>query len=138
MLGAFSADLTALAGFFARPWDEPAPGLTEGNRAWLLNQAGFELRALGRLAEAVEPMRAGLEFRIVQKDWKNGAISAGNLSELFLTLGDVPRAVAARLVGPRRHRRLGRRGRGPAAGVPRGAGAGGTVLRVAGPFRLAS
>ncbi len=94
-LGAFSADLTALAGFFARPWDEPAPGLTGGDRAWLLNTAGFELRALGRLAEAVEPMRAAAELVKTHEDWKNAAAGAGNLSELFLTLGDVPRAVAS-------------------------------------------
>ena len=92
-LGAFSADLTALAGFFTRTWDQPAPGLTEGNRAWLLNTAGFELRALGRLAEAVGPMRAGLDNYIAQENWKHAAKVAGNLSELLLTLGEVPQAV---------------------------------------------
>jgi tetratricopeptide (TPR) repeat protein len=50
-------------------------------------------RALGRLTEAVEPMRAGLERVVGQEDWKNAAISAGNLSELELTLGDVAGAV---------------------------------------------
>jgi len=45
------------------------------------------------LAEAVEPMQAGLEARIAQKHWKNAAIVASNLSQLTLTLGNVPRAV---------------------------------------------
>ena len=92
-LGAFGADLAALAGFFETPWRRPAPGLTEGDQAFVLNQAGADLRALGRLQEAVEPMQAGLQARISQEDWKNAAKSAGNLSELYLTIGDPPQAL---------------------------------------------
>ncbi len=94
-LGAFGAELTALAAFFDRPWDRPSARLTEAARAWLLNEAGFVLRALGRLPEAVQPLRAGLEARIVAKNWEGAAIVAGNLSELTLTLGEVAGAVAA-------------------------------------------
>jgi tetratricopeptide (TPR) repeat protein len=94
-LGAFGAALTALAALFDRPWHRPSARLTEADRAWLLNAAGFVLRALGRLPEAVQPMRAGLEARIAQKNWKSAAIIAGNLSELTLTLGEVADAVAA-------------------------------------------
>jgi tetratricopeptide (TPR) repeat protein len=93
-LGASASDLTALAGFFDRPWSQPSGRLTAAFQAFVLNEAAFVLRALGRLTEAVEPMEAGLEARIAQENWKNAAISAGNLSELTLTLGDVPRAVA--------------------------------------------
>ncbi len=94
-LGAFGADLVAVAAFFARPWREPLPIQPEGEQAWLLAMAGFELRALGRLAEAVEPMRAAMEFDLAGMDWKNAAVQAGNLSQLHLTLGDVARAVAS-------------------------------------------
>ena len=38
-------------------------------------------------------MRAGLEMGVKQEDWKNAAISASNLSELELTLGEVAGAV---------------------------------------------
>jgi hypothetical protein len=31
------------------------------------------LRALGRVTEAVEPMRANLRLNVEQKDWKNAA-----------------------------------------------------------------
>jgi hypothetical protein len=55
--------------------------------------AGFGLRALGRTREAAEPMQASLEAAIARKDWKNAAIAAGNLSELFLTMGDLARAL---------------------------------------------
>ncbi len=92
-LGAVGADLGAVACFFEVPWSRVSPALTDAARAWLLNEAAFRLRALGRLGEALEPMRAGLEMRIEQEDWKNASISAGNLSELELTLGEVAGAL---------------------------------------------
>ena len=92
-LGAFGADLAAIAGFFERTWDQPVSSLREDVQAWLLNTAGFDLRALGRLAEAVQPMRAGLDARIAHENWKEAAPVAGNLSELSLTIGRVADAV---------------------------------------------
>jgi tetratricopeptide (TPR) repeat protein len=92
-LGAFGADLAALSGFFDPPWRRPVAGLSEVWKSWILNTAGFDLRALGRLAEAAQPMQAGLEAQIAQEDWKNAAIQASNLSELSLTLGDLARAL---------------------------------------------
>jgi tetratricopeptide (TPR) repeat protein len=92
-LGAFGSELTALSGFFDRAWSQLSARLTASWQAFVLNEAAFALRALGRLGEAVEPMQAGLAARIAQEDWKNAAINAGNLSELTLTLGEVSRAV---------------------------------------------
>jgi hypothetical protein len=66
-LGALGADLAALSGFFDSPWREPVAGLAEGDKAYVLNEAGFDLRALGRLAEAAQPMQAGLEADIARK-----------------------------------------------------------------------
>jgi tetratricopeptide (TPR) repeat protein len=93
-LGGWASDLAALAGFFERAWDLPARELTEPARAFLLNAAGFRLRALGRAAEAEGPMRAGLEMYVAAENWKAAAIAAGNLSELALALGDVAGAVS--------------------------------------------
>jgi hypothetical protein len=93
-LGAFGADLGAVACFFSEPWRRPAPALSAPDRAWLLNEAAFRLRALGRLAEALEPMRAGAEMAVEQEDWKNAAIGYGNLSELQLALGRIDDALA--------------------------------------------
>ncbi len=91
-LGAFSDDLAALAHFFTRPWQEPTTGLTESVKAFVLSDVGFDLRALGRLAEAVQPMRASLAIHIQQKNWKEAARDANNLSELSLSLGDLIQA----------------------------------------------
>src|SRR4051794_6765745 len=60
-LGAFGSELGAQASFFETLWSRVSPALTEGDQAWLLNEAAVTLRALGQLTEALEPMRAGLE-----------------------------------------------------------------------------
>ncbi len=92
-LGAFGAELAALAGFFDPPWGRPVAGLREADKAFVLSQAGFRLRALGRLAEAREPMQAGLEADTAREGWKSAAVDAGNLSELALAAGDLPAAL---------------------------------------------
>jgi tetratricopeptide (TPR) repeat protein len=93
-LGAFGSELTALAAFFDLSWSQPSARLTAADQAFILNQAAFRLRALGRLAEAVETMQAALNDSIAQENWSNAAVGASSLSDLTLTLGEVPRAVA--------------------------------------------
>jgi hypothetical protein len=63
-LGAFGFDLGASACFFEQPWSRISTALTEADQSWLLNEAAFGLRGLGRLTEALEPMRAGLEAAV--------------------------------------------------------------------------
>jgi tetratricopeptide (TPR) repeat protein len=92
-LGAFSADLVAISGFFYSLWNKPVAGLAEDVKAYVLHQAGFDLRALGRLKEVAQPMQAGLGAYIAQEKWEYAAIVAGNLSELYLTIGDIALAL---------------------------------------------
>ncbi|HUW14644.1 MAG TPA: hypothetical protein VM537_33295, partial [Anaerolineae bacterium] len=92
-LGAFGAGLAALSSFFDPPWQKIVDGLRESSKAYVLSTAGFALRALGRLAEAAQPMQAALEARIAQESWDNAARNAGNLSELHLTIGDLDQAL---------------------------------------------
>jgi tetratricopeptide (TPR) repeat protein len=92
-LGAFGSDLAALSHFFQVPWSQPAVGLTEASKAFVLNWVGFGLKAVGRLREAIQPMKAGLKLQAKNEDWKNAASAAGNLSELVLALGRVEEAV---------------------------------------------
>jgi len=92
-LGAIGADLGAVACFFEQPWSRLSPNLAPADQSWLLNSTAFYLRAVGRLTEAVEPMRTALEIDVELQDWNNAAIQAGNLSELELTLGDVSAAI---------------------------------------------
>jgi tetratricopeptide (TPR) repeat protein len=92
-LGAFSDDLAVLAQFFSPPWSQPAASLADSDKALALNNAGFRLRALGRLREALPAIQAGLTMQIEQKDWKQTAIAANNLSELALLLGELTQAI---------------------------------------------
>ncbi len=92
-LGAFGSDLGAVACFFETPWSRVSSSLTEIWQGWILANAAFSLRALGRLTEALDPMQAALDLAVQAKAWIEAAIRAGNLSELELTLGDVVRAV---------------------------------------------
>ena len=93
-LGIFGLSLQPIAAMFTKPWHQPFPELPKGEQAWLLNEAGFVLRALGRLEEAVQPMDAGLKAFIDRGEWKDAAITATNLSELTLTLGRLDESAA--------------------------------------------
>jgi hypothetical protein len=93
-LGAFGSDLAALPGFFDHLWDRPSTCLTRADRAFVFLAAGFTLRALGRLVEAVQPAEAALAAYLEEEDWVYTARDASNLSELTRTLGRVARAVA--------------------------------------------
>lgn len=93
-LGAAASDLGGLASFFERPWRLFLPGLPENAQAFLLNSAAFYLSALGRPAEALEPMQYALEMAIEQNDWDNAATGAANLRLLELLLGRVEQALA--------------------------------------------
>ncbi len=92
-LGAFGADLAVMSGFFDELWSRPLMGLTEDARSFVLSEAGFDLRALGRLSEATDPLTAGLEARTKQENWENAARAAGSLSELYLSIGEIDQAV---------------------------------------------
>ena len=92
-LGAFCTDLGAYVCFFEQPWSIPAGKLRERDQAILLSMCAYRLRFLGRLTEALEPMRVGVDRLVKQQDWFEAAKAAGNLSELELTLGEVAGAV---------------------------------------------
>jgi tetratricopeptide (TPR) repeat protein len=93
MLGAYGADLAAISSFFEMPWERVIEGFTDADQGFVLGEAGADLHALGRLQEAAQPMQAALERDIPNEHWRNAAVTAGHLSELFLTIGDLPRAL---------------------------------------------
>ncbi len=92
-LRAYGAELSALSGFFDIPWRRPVDGLKESAKASILSDAGFCLRELGRLGEAVQPMQTALEACIIQENWEDASGNAGNLSELYLIIGDLVQAL---------------------------------------------
>ena len=92
-LGAFNSNLSALANFFDMHWHKASRKLTANAKTDVLSWAGFSLRALGRLQEALGPMKTGLKESIEQGTWEVAAQNAENLSELFLILGKIDIAV---------------------------------------------
>ncbi|MGH9937838.1 MAG: tetratricopeptide repeat protein, partial [Blastocatellia bacterium] len=92
-LGAFDADLAALKGFFAVPWQQPVPDLPEAHKALILSHASLSLRALGRLKEAIRSIQAGTEIYISQENWRGASNATAGLSELYLTVGEVSQAL---------------------------------------------
>lgn len=88
-LGAFGAVLSSLACFFERPWDRVSPDLREGCASWLLHTVAYCLQALGRLEEALEPLRTSMTVDLSCEEWKGAAASADGLSGLQLALGDI-------------------------------------------------
>ena len=94
MLGAIGSGLAALSAFFEDPWRRVVATLNPPDAICVLGDTGFDLRALGRLAEALGPMAAGLDMGVALEDWLNAAIQADNLSELCLTMGGIEDAVA--------------------------------------------
>lgn len=92
-LGAFGSNLGALACFFEHPWSLVSPSLPDVDRGYLVAETAIQLRALGRLTEALELMRVGLEVSVKIGNWEDTARRATNLSELGVTLGKVTGAV---------------------------------------------
>lgn len=92
-LGAMGSHLVCLSYFFETTWHTPVGNLTEEDRAFVLNEVGYNLSALGRLTEAAEPLKAAMDWAVEQKDWEHAAIAAANLSLAFLNTGEVNKAV---------------------------------------------
>lgn len=91
--GAYGARLAALAALFDPPWTHPVAGLSPADQSFVLGDAGYGLRAVGRPGDALAPMQAALAGGEAAEDWTNAAIRAANLSEVQLLRGDVAAAV---------------------------------------------
>ncbi|MEO5363154.1 MAG: tetratricopeptide repeat protein [Magnetococcus sp. DMHC-8] len=88
-LGAYSSDLTALAGFFPNGWrSSPVTGdLSEEDRIWLLAEAAFCLTASGRVEEALGPQEAGWRLEQQRGAPQGGARAAAALCDLQMATG---------------------------------------------------
>jgi tetratricopeptide (TPR) repeat protein len=93
-LGAIGSNLGAISWFFDRPYETPAVALTPPDRAWVLSEASFALRAQRRLREALPAWRVALRTAEEAQHWANAATRASNLSQAELIFGDVAAAVS--------------------------------------------
>ncbi|MEZ5936535.1 MAG: toll/interleukin-1 receptor domain-containing protein [Alphaproteobacteria bacterium] len=88
-LGAFSENLGLIGAFCETLWERFSRNLDINAQVWLLNEAAYNLRALGRLDEAVGPMWASMQIDLERNEWEGAAISASGLAELYRALGDL-------------------------------------------------
>jgi hypothetical protein len=93
-LNAWDTDLSLISAFFVSPYKTPVVELAPAAQTWILSEASFVLRALGRLTEALLGARENLRQTQEAQDWLNAAIAAANLGETELLLGNVEQAVA--------------------------------------------
>jgi tetratricopeptide (TPR) repeat protein len=94
VLGLYGALLQALAGFFEIRWTQPLMQFDTVLCGGLLSQAGGFLTPIGRLREAVEAHEHALALSKEYGDELGAAIEKQSLSYLFLSLGELPRALA--------------------------------------------
>ena len=95
LLGAYGADLGALAHLFDAPWGTVSSNLISKDQGVALACAAYALQALGRLAESEEAQSAAGALAVASENWKNAAIAAHNLSAMRLGLGKVVSADGA-------------------------------------------
>jgi hypothetical protein len=74
-----------MSSFFDRTWDQPSSNLKRPDQGFVLNQAAFALRALGRLQESAQPMRTSVDMDVRAGSWQTGAREASNPSALART-----------------------------------------------------
>lgn len=91
-LGAFGLELGALAAFMEHRWDRPVSTLESAAQADVLEVAGYDLRALGRLTEARVPTRIALELDQASRRWDPASVDASLLAEIELLLGHLDAA----------------------------------------------
>jgi tetratricopeptide (TPR) repeat protein len=92
-LGAVSSEVAVFAAFFDPPWERLAPGLGEAEQAFVLTEAGFALRASGRLSEAEGLMRSALTQCTAREDWKRAAAILAHLGEIVKSRGELKAAL---------------------------------------------
>ncbi|MBC7930147.1 MAG: TIR domain-containing protein [Rubrivivax sp.] len=92
-LGAIGAELGIMSYFFEAPWHKPVAALSRANQSFVRFKVGFDLRAIGRLTEALEPLKASMKHDISGNDWFNAALTAGYISGVYLNLGDLPQSL---------------------------------------------
>ncbi len=94
-LGAVGTHLAALSTFFEKPWTEPVRTLISKSKVLLLNEAGYNLRVLGRFQEAEQAVRQALNMDRASSSWLSAAQTARNLTRVHLGTGRLPEALRA-------------------------------------------
>ena len=92
-LGALGACIASLAAFFTNPWRQLSASFSGTDTAYILGNTGFYLSSVGRFDECADPLMLALESTRSAQRWRDASVTATNLSNVYLTLGDVAAAL---------------------------------------------
>ncbi|HKG46410.1 MAG TPA: DUF4062 domain-containing protein [Pyrinomonadaceae bacterium] len=92
-LGAMATELATLSNFFEEPWERPVEQLRVMQKGFVLHEVGADLKSQGRLHEAAQAMQAAMEIAIANSRLRNASTAASNLAELYLTVGNLEKAL---------------------------------------------
>jgi tetratricopeptide (TPR) repeat protein len=93
--GAHGTNLSLLANFFETPWTQPVPALRLKDQIWAMGAAGYSLRSVVRLEDAVKATERVAKAAARLQDWKTLADAYSKLCGLQLNLGNIAEAVKA-------------------------------------------
>lgn len=88
-LRTYGQSVAALATFFKHPWSQIEPTLTLSDQALGINMASVCLQTVGRVIDALEPMRLSVQQFARLGDWKSAAITTQNIARLLTCLGQL-------------------------------------------------
>lgn len=93
VLGGHSTDIDAISSFFAEPWTILKDKLDEQKEAAIYAEASFALRSNGLISESIIPLIKAFNIEKTRLNYEEAAMAAGNLSELYLVIGEMDKAV---------------------------------------------
>lgn len=92
-LAAFDLDLATLSNFFDEPWRKVKSELDEPTTNFIFDLVGIDLRARGRLSEALDSLGIGLENWVTHQEWGQAAWTAATFSTTLTLAGELDRAI---------------------------------------------
>ncbi|MEX2130381.1 MAG: hypothetical protein WD772_02760 [Pseudohongiellaceae bacterium] len=98
-MGSHHADLACLRQFFVDPWDRLVEELPDRSGFYLLSCVAANLVTLGRIDEAISPLRKSVNGLIAQGETMTAIVASGPLLSMLLYVGNLTEAfVLTRLI----------------------------------------
>ena len=92
VLGAFNDDLSVITNFYSAPWSKITDTFTKKDKFLIHNLVGFRLKALGRFHDAQIPYTQASRITYANKYCSEASVNLSNISNLYLTHGDLGNA----------------------------------------------
>ncbi|MCI8770003.1 MAG: hypothetical protein HFH73_02475 [Lachnospiraceae bacterium] len=92
-LGGNSTNINAISGFFSEPWTKIKGDIDDKRKSSIFAEASFALRSKGLIADAIAPLEQAYIIEKERNNYEEAAMQAGNLCELYLTIGKISEAL---------------------------------------------